>query len=210
MVTVFKNIANVGTTAGDFFFFGSRPEFLVLVALAVMLLGAVAAAAKDVTFSVVGLVWMVANAASTSAYVLYMRYATTKKDSAKLSKFGMVYVNNLLAIFFLLPAAWMSGEVDTFLSSGALHTWEYAGKNFFAGFVGFFLNFASLNCVQVTGATTYAIVGSLNKIPVALLGWAVFQDAITTQTWLFIAVGMSGGFLYSYAKLQSSRQNQKS
>jgi GDP-mannose transporter len=97
------------------------------------------------------------------------------------------------------------GEVHLFTATSALHTGDYALKNFFAGFVGFFLNFASLNCVQATGPTTFAIVGSLNKIPVSILGYLLFDNLISKETWFFISVAMSGGFLYSYAKLQTSR-----
>jgi GDP-mannose transporter len=98
------------------------------------------------------------------------------------------------------------GEVHLFTATKALHTLDYAFKNFFAGFVGFFLNFASLNCVQTTGPTTYSIVGSLNKIPVAILGYLMFDNIITSQTWFFISVSMCGGFLYSYAKITTSIQ----
>ena len=123
-----------------------------------------------------------------------------------MSKFGMVFVNNLLCIVFLLPVAFAMGEVATFLNTEKIHTYDYATKNAFAGFVGFFLNFASLNCVSVTWPTTYAIVGSLNKIPVAILGYLLFDSVITTTTWFFIGVSMLGGFLYSFAKINSARQ----
>jgi GDP-mannose transporter len=46
MVTIFKNITNIVVTAGDFYFFGSQTESLVLVAFGVMLAGAIFAAKK--------------------------------------------------------------------------------------------------------------------------------------------------------------------
>lgn len=150
MVTVFKNVTNILTTAGDFFFFGSQPEPLVLAAFGVMLFGAVAAAWNDITVTSTGLFWMAANCLTTSGYVLYMKHAT---QHVQLSKFGMVFVNNVLCVAFLLPAAFVLGEVGTFLGSARIHNWGYLSKNFWAGFVGFFLNFASLNCVQATGPT---------------------------------------------------------
>lgn len=134
-----------------------------------------------------------------------MKFAT---KNVKLSKFGMVFYNNLLCVFFLLPAAFTMGQVNIFAMTPAIHTPDYFAKNMFAGFVGFFLNFASLNCVAVTGPTTYAIIGSVNKIPVAILGYLLFDNVITRETWFFIAVSMAGGFLYSYAKIQTSRRKQ--
>lgn len=205
MVTVFKNITNVITTAGDYAFFGSKPEALVMVAFGVMVFGAIAAAWKDITINVTGLFWMMANCFSTAAYVLYMKHAT---QDVKIPKFGMVFVNNVLCVAFLLPVAFLMGEVLTFVESDDIHTPDYYMKNLFAGLVGFFLNFASLNCVQATGPTTYAIVGSLNKIPVAFLGYIIFDSVITSETWFYIAVSMCGGFIYSFAKLESSNKVQ--
>lgn len=203
MVTVFKNITNIVTSIGDYVFFGNQSEGLVIVAFGVMLGGAILAAWNDVFITATGLLWMTANCLSTSGYVLYMKHAT---NTVKMTKFGMVYVNNLLCVAFLLPAAGFAGELDLFFRTKAIHTAGYFSKNVFAGFVGFFLNFASLNCVSVTGPTTYAIVGSLNKIPIAFLGYLLFDNVISGDTWFFIGVSMCGGFLFSYAKLRTSQK----
>ena len=203
MVTIFKNITNIITTFGDYYFFGSSSETLVIVAFGIMLSGAIAAAWNDISLSFVGLFWMIINCFSCSGYVLYMKHAT---KSVKLSKFGMVFYNNLLCIFFLWPAAMARGEVQLFLETHAIHTPDYLYKNLFAGLVGFLLNFASLTCVSLTGPTTYAIIGSVNKVPIAILGYFIFESTITKDTWFFISVSMAGGFLYSYAKLRTASE----
>eukprot|EP00540_Astrosyne_radiata_P017757 CAMPEP_0116869784 /NCGR_PEP_ID=MMETSP0418-20121206/27948_1 /TAXON_ID=1158023 /ORGANISM="Astrosyne radiata, Strain 13vi08-1A" /LENGTH=355 /DNA_ID=CAMNT_0004505911 /DNA_START=30 /DNA_END=1098 /DNA_ORIENTATION=+ len=202
MVTVFKNITNIVVTIGDVLYFQTTPEPLVGMAFLVMLLGAIFAAWHDIYITAWGLFWMCANCVATAGYILYMKFAT---QTVQLSKFGMVFVNNVLAIFFLLPASLVRGDVTTLLQTNSLHTMGYFLKNVFAGLVGFFLNFASLNCVAATGPTTYAIVGSLNKIPVAIFGYLLFDNLITPESWFFICVSMCGGFLYSYAKIRSNR-----
>jgi len=201
IVTIFKNISNITTAIGDYYFFGNKPENLVIVAFGIMLSGAIAAAWNDISISFAGLMWMLLNCLSSSGYVLYMKHAT---EEVKLSKFGMVFYNNVLCVVFLLPVAFAMGQTRIFWDSKVLHTTDYAITNLFAGLVGFFLNFASLTCVAATGATTYVTIGSLNKIPVAFLGYWIFHSVINRQTWFFIAVSMCGGFLYSFAKLQSS------
>ena len=203
MVTIFKNVTNILVTVGDYYCFGQVPEGLVICAFGVMLGGAIAAAWNDIYVTTEGLFWMAANCCSTAGYVLYLKFAT---KNVKLSKFGMVFYNNVLCTFFLLPAAISMGQLTSFLKTPAIHTADYALKNVFAGFVGFFLNFASLTCVAATGPTTYAIIGSLNKVPVAILGYILFDNIITTETWFFISVSMAGGFLYSYAKIQASQK----
>ena len=65
----------------------------------------------------------------------------------------------------------------------------------------FFINFASLWCVGATSATTYAIVGSLNKIPLTVFGAVIFGSVITQEGAIFIGMGLLGGFLYAYAKI---------
>jgi len=206
MVTVFKNITNIIVSIGDYYFFGTSVEFLVILAFLVMLGGAMLAAKNDVQISGIGLFWMAANCLSTAGYILYMKFAT---KTVKLSKFGMVFYNNVLCTVLLLPVTMMNGEMGDFMKTEAIHTTGYFAKNTFAGFVGFFLNFASLNCVSNTGPTTYAIIGSMNKVPIAILGWFIFESVITPQTWFFIFVSMCGGFLYSYAKIAAGKRNSR-
>lgn len=203
MVTIYKNITNIIVTAGDYYIFKTTTETLVLLAFGIMLSGAVAAAWNDMFTTMQGLFWMTMNCFTTAGYILSLKFAT---KNVKLSKFGMVFYNNVLCVVFLLPAAIFRGEVTLFLQTERLHTAANFFENMFAGFVGFFLNFASLNCVAATGPTTYAIVGSLNKIPVTILGYLLFDNVIAPETWFFIGVSMCGGFLYSYAKIQTGRR----
>ena len=203
MVTVFKNVANVFTTAGDCYFFGSQVDAPTLLSFGVMLAGAGAAACGDVSITFDGLFWMLANCVFTSAYVLYLRHAT---KTIKISKFGMVFYNNFLALLLLAPVCVINGEGARFLARTDLHVPEYAILNVAAGGVGFFLNFASLSCVELSGPTTYSILGSLNKIPTVLLGYIFFHTIIVWKTWLFISISLLGGFIYTWAKLREQKR----
>lgn len=183
-------------------------DYLVQLSFAIMLIGACLASTHDVTMSFWGFFWMVINCLSTAGYVLYMKFAT---NTVKLSKFGMVFYNNVLCTAILIPVALVKDEVRALIATPALLTnYGYVAANIFAGFVGFFLNFSSLHCVSVTGPTTYAILGSLNKVPVSILGYFLFDSAISAQEWFFIGVSMVGGFLYSYAKLKLESKAEKS
>ncbi|KAL7555005.1 hypothetical protein ACHAWF_018577 [Thalassiosira exigua] len=203
IVTVFKNVTNIMTTVGDCVIYGASVEVLVIAAFGIMLAGAVMAARNDAAVTSTGLMWMLANCVCTSGYVLYLKFAT---KSVKLSKFGMVFYNNVLCSLFLFPASVLNGEFATFLKTPALHTADYAIKNAFAGFVGFFLNFASLNCVATTGPTTYAMIGSLNKVPIAIFGYFIFDNDISEETWRFISISLAGGILYTIAKLRAGKR----
>ncbi len=90
-----------------------------------------------------------------------MRYAST---NIKLTKFGMVFYNNLLCSVLLLPLCLYFNEIPTALSSIEIFNPSFITLNVVAGILGFYLNFASLWCVAETSASTYAIVGSMCKV----------------------------------------------
>lgn len=200
MVTVCKNLANFFTILGDFWFFGERVSQLTITAVAVMTSGAIYAGFNDLGFSAVGYMWMLLNCISTSGYVLYMRFAST---TIKLPKFGMVFYNNLLSMFILSPLIIIMGELPA-LMDPEIMTPSFIVANVAAGFLGFYLNFASLWCVSSTSATTYAIFGSLNKVPITVLGFFLFDAALTTEGVWGVVIATAGGFLYAYSKIKES------
>ena len=126
-----------------------------------------------------------------------MRFAST---TIKLPKFGMVFYNNLLCSILVVPLILLYNEVPM-LSHPAIMNTQFIVMNVSAGVLGFFLNFASLWCVSETSASTYAIVGSMCKIPVTVLGVVLFNAPITEKGISFISMSLFGGFIYAYAKL---------
>ena len=70
----------------------------------------------------------------------------------------MVYYNNVISAVLLFPFCVLKDEFSALLNPNIM-TYEFIFWNCVAGFLGFFLNFASLWCVSSTSATTYAIVG---------------------------------------------------
>ena len=199
MIRVFKSFATIMTATGDCIIYGASIDLLVIVALSLMLAGAVMAALhqgavmaarNDAEITHVCFFWMLAHCVFTSGYVLYLKYAT---KSLRLSKFDMVFYNNTLNSLFLFPISVMNGEFKTFMSTPALHSMEYVMIGF-AGLVGFFQNLASLNCIIQISPTTYALIGSLNYVAVAFIG----ERQIETGE--FIYLSLMGGILYIVAK----------
>jgi len=198
MVTIFKNLTNIFIVFGDWYFHGEKVNTLIFTSFLIMLGGAILAARNDLQFNLLGYGWMAANCLSTAGYVLYMRKAT---KSVKLSRWAMVFYNNILSVPSMLLLATLRGEMILVQSNKAIFTPVFMFMNMFTALVGFFLNFSSLWCVGATSATTYAILGSLNKIPITVLGYFLFAFPITFEGGLYMAISMFRGFLYSYAKL---------
>jgi len=203
MVTVFKNLSNLVTVFGDWYLFGEGVSWLTILAIVVMTIGAILSAMNDLEFNLYGYFWICMNCIFTSLYVLYMRFAST---NIKLPRFGMVYYNNLLSAMILFPICLFRGEFNS-LSNTDIMTNAFILSNSLAGIIGFYLNFASLWCVASTSATTYAIVGSLNKVPITVLGFVMFHAKMTSQGVIFVTMATIGGFIYAYAKLPQNNKN---
>jgi len=197
MVTIFKNVTNLFTVFGDWYIFNEPASYLSILSVIIMTVGAILAGANDLEFDLRGYIWMILNCITTSSYVLYMRYAS---NNIKLSKFGMVYYNNMLSSIILLPIMILKGELSL-LSNPIYYKPAFLVSNFLAGFLGFYLNFASLWCVSATSATTYAIVGSVNKVPITILGFIIFDTKMTYEGILFVTMATIGGLIYAYSKL---------
>lgn len=62
------------------------------------------------------------------------------------------------------------------------------------------MSFASLWFLSTTTATTYSLVGSLNKIPVALIGLVAFNVPWNIQNLASVLVGLVAGIIFVKAK----------
>lgn len=85
---------------------------------------------------------------------------------------------------------------------------------FVSGVSSFLISVCSFWAVKATSPTTYryeinsisilinyfSIVGTLNKIPLTVLGIVFFSAPISNLGGVSIAIGLSGGILYSYEK----------
>ena len=169
-----------------------------------MTFGAIMACVEDLEFSFLGYFWLILNCIMTACYTLYMRFAST---NIKLPRLGMVYYNNILTVILLSPLCLLSGEVHTFINNLHMLIYHFIGINIITGFFGVALNFSSLWCIAKTSATTYAIVGTVCKVPVTILGFILFAVPVTRNGIAFIVMGTIGGLLYAYSKLPKSDTN---
>ena len=66
--------------------------------------------------------------------------------------------------------------------------------------VAFSISFASLWFLSTTTATSYSLVGSLNKIPVAIIGLVAFHVPWNLKNLASILVGLVAGIIFVQAK----------
>ena len=162
-----------------------------------MTIGTILSGINDLDYNLLGYTWLIINCSLTSLYILYMRYIST---NIKLSRFGMLYYNNLISAMILFPICIIKGEFNSLVDEEIMTT-SFIISNTFAGIIGVCLNFAILWCIGSTSATTFAIVGSFNKVPITILGFVIFKAKMTMEGIVFIIMSTLGSFLYAYAKL---------
>ncbi|KAF7723003.1 GDP-mannose transporter into the lumen of the Golgi [Apophysomyces ossiformis] len=125
--------------------------------------------------------------------------------TSKFGDFDTVYYNNLLSIpLLVLPSLLLEDWSKENLAlnfppdQSIARLWAIA----FSGASAFAMSYSSAWCVRATSSTTYSMVGSLNKLPIAISGIVFFGDPATLGDLSAIAIGMRfvAGVLYSYAK----------
>jgi hypothetical protein len=162
MIIVSRNVANLLQMVGEALLMRKRPDRIMAAIYTVLLAGAVGAAWKRNDFHLCtrdGLLWMAAHCTCTSAYVVSMKQCAaatvnggnqvpSSTHSNKLPLLNIIFVNHVLCILLLLPAAFAMGEVQLFAETTAIHTTEYATKIVLAGLLCFLLSFALMHCVE--------------------------------------------------------------
>ena len=112
----------------------------------------------------------------------------------------MVLYNNLLSIPLLLLAAGINGEFATILHEPALHNRRFQAAAMLSAICGFLISFCSLWFLSTTTATTYSLVGSLNKMPIAIMGLAFFDPSWSAKNVASVLVGLLAGVMFVRAK----------
>ncbi|KAI8086519.1 uncharacterized protein BX664DRAFT_374550 [Halteromyces radiatus] len=213
--TIFKNLTIILIAYGEVIWFGGTVTFLMMVSFTLMTLSSAIAGWSDVSIAIntfvqadslvysntmIGYFWMATNCLSSASFVLYMR---KRIKITQFKDFDVVFYNNLLSIPMLI------------IPSLLLEDWSTENLNFnfpaeerqvriwamiFSGASAFGMSYASAWCVRTTSSTTYSMVGSLNKLPIAISGLVFFGDPATVASISAILIGFVAGIVFSYAK----------
>ena len=76
----------------------------------------------------------------------------------------------------------------------------------YSGLAAIFLSYCSAWCIRVTSSTTYSMVGSLNKLPIAVSGLIFFDAPITFGSVSAILLGFVSGLVFTWAKVRQKAQ----
>ena len=110
----------------------------------------------------------------------------------------MTFYNNLLTIPVLIVASVL---VEDWSSLNLEKNFPAESRNHmfigivYSGFMAVFISFSTAWCVRATSSTTYAMVGALNKLPLAIIGLVFFAAPITFGSVTAIVLGFISGIV---------------
>merc|ERR1712232_1303159 len=109
-----------------------------------------------------------------------------------------IAINNCVSLLFLLLTAGYRGELGLAADHlGELFTLKAILLHTIAGGCAFLLNFATMHCVATTSALTYAMVGAVNKLPTAIIGYLIWRVPMSREGVTSIAVGLFSTVIYA-------------
>ncbi|KAK2445026.1 golgi nucleotide sugar transporter [Trifolium repens] len=210
MVTVLKNVTNVITAVGEMYLFKKQHEGRVWAALFLMIISAITGGITDLSFNATGYAWQTLNCFLTASYSLTLRRVmdTAKQytKSGNLNEFSMVLLNNTLSLPLGIFLTVVFNEVDYLLTTPLLRLPSFWLVMTFSGFLGLAISFTSMWFLHQTGATTYSLVGSLNKIPLSIAGIFLFKVPTSMENSASILFGLLAGVLFARAKIRERSQ----
>jgi GDP-mannose transporter len=152
--------------------------------------------------------------------------SSSSSSSSRPDDVGMVIYNNLGALPLLIILALCSGEPQQLMrpikpgDAASPSQWSALAQD--SRFVwaalascatGFLLSVASMWFMRCTTATTFSLVGSLNKVPLAVLGAVLFAPAPgKAPAWTSpghvasVAVGLCAGVVFARAKSREDEE----
>ncbi|XP_068652348.1 GDP-mannose transporter GONST1-like isoform X1 [Aristolochia californica] len=205
MVTILKNVTNVMTALGEMYLFNKRHKSKVWAALFLMIISAVSGGITDLSFHAVGYTWQIINCFLTASYSLTLRRVMdTAKQATKsgnLNEFSMVLLNNVLSLPLGLLLVIAFNEVDYLSQTPLLRMPMFWLVITLSGFLGLSISFTSMWFLHQTSATTYSLVGSLNKIPLSVAGILLFKVPTSLENFVSILFGLLAGIFFANAKM---------
>eukprot|EP00268_Persea_americana_P022988 TRINITY_DN2271_c0_g1_i5.p1 TRINITY_DN2271_c0_g1~~TRINITY_DN2271_c0_g1_i5.p1 ORF type:complete len:225 (-),score=32.20 TRINITY_DN2271_c0_g1_i5:411-1085(-) len=205
MVTVLKNVTNVITALGEMYLFQKHHDSKVWAALFLMIISAISGGITDLSFHKVGYTWQIINCFLTASYSLTLRRVmdTAKQvtKSGNLNEFSMVLLNNTLSLPLGVVLVFLFNEVDYLFKTPLLRMPTFWLVMTSSGLLGLAISFTSMWFLHQTGATTYSLVGSLNKIPLSIAGILLFKVSTSLENLVSILFGLLAGVFFAKAKM---------
>ncbi|KAJ4849992.1 UDP-N-acetylglucosamine transporter ugnt1 [Turnera subulata] len=171
----------------------------IVGSVGLIVLGAIIAGARDLSFDFYGYAVVFAANISTAIYL-----ATISRigKSSGLNSFGLMWCNGVICLPVLLFWTFVRGELKTTMNFPYLFSPGFLAVLLLSCILAFFLNYCIFLNTTLNSALTQTICGNLKDLFTIALGWAIF-GGLPFDIFNVIGqlVGFVGSGLYAYYKL---------
>eukprot|EP00312_Isochrysidales_sp_CCMP1244_P002836 CAMPEP_0196680958 /NCGR_PEP_ID=MMETSP1090-20130531/8148_1 /TAXON_ID=37098 /ORGANISM="Isochrysis sp, Strain CCMP1244" /LENGTH=332 /DNA_ID=CAMNT_0042019289 /DNA_START=1 /DNA_END=997 /DNA_ORIENTATION=+ len=201
-VIVFRTIAPLAVAVFDYVFHGrDLPSLRSCLAMGIIVAGALSYVLNDKSFAVSGLrayVWVVVWLCFLIFNLTYGKYLVS---GLGVSSWTAVQYNNTLSMLPTLLFGLLGGEVDKLQAV----EWTARGLLWLAAscVVGLGISYAGFKCQSLISATSYTIIGVLNKMLTVLVNTLMWDQHASAAGIASLLVCLAGGALYQQAPLRS-------
>ena len=207
MMTVLRRFSILMILIGEIWVLNASFSNLIYVSVAIMIGGAVIAAVNDMSFNLVGYVYIFVNDFFTAANGVVTKKKLDVKD---LGKYGIIFYNCLFMLAPALMLCYGTGDLEK--------AWYYPGwsdpafqLNFLCSCgMGFVLMYAVVLCTQYNSALTTSVVGCLKNVFISYFGMFFGGDYIFSwPNFWGLTISVSGSIIYAYASFKSPSTNKQ-
>ncbi|CAL8072287.1 unnamed protein product [Orchesella dallaii] len=196
MLTALRKFSILFTIIAEVIVLGSRPSVAIQLSVLTMVLGALVASAKDLSFTFYGYLMVTINNLFTASNGVYIK---KKLDTTNFGKYGLLFYNSLYIILPGVVIAELTGDIDKAVEFGKWDNVGFVAAFLSSCFLGFVLNVSMVLCTHVNSALTTMVVGCLKDILITYAGMFIGGDYIFN--WInFIGLNIctAGSLFYTY------------
>lgn len=199
MYTTLRRTTVVFTMVMEYVLAGQKYSSSVVGSVGLIVLGAIVAGARDLSFDSYGYaVVFIANITTA----IYLATIARIGKSSGLNSFGLMWCNGFLCAPFLLFWTYIRGDLEMTINFPSLFSPGFMVVMGFSCVLAFFLNYSIFLNTTLNSALTQTICGNLKDFFTIGLGWVIFGGLPFD---IFNVIGQMLGFLgsglYAYFKL---------
>ena len=204
-VIVFRTIAPLAVAFFDYIFHGrDLPSCRSCLAMGIIVAGALSYVLNDKSFAMSGLRAYAWVAVWLAFLVFNLTYGKYLMSGLGVSSWTAVLYNNSLSMVPTLVFGLLGGEMTKLQAI----EWTPIGVGWLAAscVVGLGISYAGFKCQSLISATSYTVIGVLNKMFTVLVNTLMWDNHASAAGIASLAACLAGGALYQQAPLREDRE----